>query len=76
MRQKRMEKNRAINQVLEVFHISATEIFRSYASGELTELNNSLSNLRVYVDRQLMKIKQKFTVKVPYITDKWQILSK
>jgi hypothetical protein len=76
MRQKRIEKNRAINQVLEVFHISATEIFRTYASGDLSELNNSLTDLRVYVDRQLMKIKQKFTVKVPYLTEKWQILSK
>lgn len=76
MRQKRMEKNRAINQVLEVFHVSAADIFNTYASGNLEDLNNPLKELRVYVDRELMKIKQKFTIKVPYITEKWNIVYK
>lgn len=76
MRQKRMEKNRAINQVLEVFHVSATDIFIAFVSGNMEDLQPALNELRIYVDREMMKIKHKFTIKVPYITEKWGIITK
>ena len=71
-----MEKNRAINQVLEVFQVSATDIFIAFVSGNIEDLQPPLNELRIYVNREMMKIKHKFTIKVPYITEKWDITTK
>jgi hypothetical protein len=49
--------------LLDTQHLVEGQKQRVKRNEQIAELNNSLSNLRVYVDRQLMKIKQKFTVK-------------
>lgn len=76
MRQKKVEKNRAINQILEVFHVSATDIFNAFVTANIEDLEKPLNELRNYVDREMMKIKHKFNVRVPYITMHWEIIKK
>lgn len=73
MRQKRFEKNRYINQILEVFHVSATDIFNAFVTSNIEDLEKPLEELRNYVDKELMKIKYKFNVRVPYIDKFWEI---
>lgn len=76
MRQKRAEKDREIHQILEMFHISATDIFNTYVSGNILTIQEPLEQLRTYTNRNLLKIKHKYTVKVPYLEADWKLESK
>jgi len=73
MRQKRAEKDREIHQILEMFHISATDIFNTYVAGNILTIQEPLEQLRAYTNRNLLKIKHKYNVKVPYLEANWKL---
>ena len=76
LRQKKTEKNRAIHQILELFYISAIDIFKTYMNNTLSHIETPLFELKKYANNELDKVKNKYSGKIPYISDTWQIKTK
>ncbi len=72
MRQKKHEKDRAINQVLEMFVIVLTDLFNTYVSGDTSNLAEDAETLRSYVNRELLKIGRQYNNKTPFISKQWE----
>ena len=70
-RQKSGEKNRAVNQVLDMFVVSLTDLFNTYVNGELDNLEESADALRVYANRELYKISRLYKNKTYHVDNKW-----
>lgn len=71
MRIKKREKNHAINQILEMYVVTMTDLFNNYVSGQSNDLAKEANNLRNYVNRQFQLVKIQFTNVVPLITGDW-----
>lgn len=72
MRLKKSEKDREINQVLDMFVIALTDLFITYVAGNTNDLEKDANFLRSYTNRELLKISKKYNNKVPYIDSKWR----
>ena len=70
-RLKKSEKDRNINQVLEMFVISLTDLFNIYMAGDIDDLEKNANELRLYVNMELSKISSRYNNSVPEITDNW-----
>jgi hypothetical protein len=71
MRQKKAEKNRAVNQVLEMFVISLTDLFTTFVTGDTNALADDADALRSYANRELIKIGRSYNNKVPFVNKQW-----
>ena len=71
LRQKKSEKDRAINQLLELVMVSITDIFTTFVQGTTENLENEVEVLRAYVNREFQKIRQRYNNKSLYITNAW-----
>lgn len=71
MRQKKAEKDRAVNQVLEMFVATLTDLFTTYVTGATDNLHKDAEALRVYSNRELHKISRHYNNKTPNIKVKW-----
>jgi ribosomal protein L32 len=76
LRQKKTEKNRAIHQILELFYISAIDIFKTYMNNTISHIETPLFELKKYANNELDKVKNKYSGKIPYISETWQIKTK
>jgi len=70
-RQKRAEKNRAVQQVLEMFITTLTDLFHDYVSGRIENMEEPANALRNYTNRELVKIGRLYQNKVPFIRTDW-----
>ena len=68
---RKSEKDRAINQLLELVMVSITDIFTTFVQGTTENLQNEVEVLRTYVNREFQKIRQRYNNKTLYITDRW-----
>ena len=76
MRAKKHEKNHAINQILEMFVTTMTDLWIKYANGKIEdtlEIAENADRLRLYTNRNLVMIKQRFGTKTPLVSPKWRI---
>lgn len=71
LRQKKSEKDRAINQLLELVMVSITDIFTTFVRGTTENLENEVEVLRTYVNREFQKIRDRYNNKTLYITNRW-----
>ena len=75
-RQKKVEKNRAVNHILEMFVVSLKDLFMIYVrrnnNQQKQNLELSTNALRKYVNKELYNIKSRYKNKVPYITPQWK----
>lgn len=71
MRQKKSEKDHDLNQILNMFVTSLTDIFKTYVSGSTNDLEKDAVALRSYANKELMIIGHRYNNKVPSITDDW-----
>ena len=73
MRQKKHEKNQQIYQILNMFIISGYEIFNSYVTDRIENLETLLNDLRNYVNNELDKIYKIYNNNVLYIKENWRL---
>ena len=74
MRQKKAEKDREVNQVLDMFITALADLFNSYITGETIEFFlESAETLRIYVNRELENITKIYCNKTPIISSRWSI---
>jgi len=75
-RLKKSEKNREVNQILEMFIVSITDLFVNYVSGFTMEnLNKDAIALKKYANSELDKISYKYNNRVPYFDSSWNCTS-
>jgi hypothetical protein len=70
-RQKKSEKDNEINQVLDMFVTSLTDLFNTYVTGHTLDFSKSAEALRGYVNKELTKISSAYGNKTPYISSQW-----
>ena len=73
MKQKKQEKYQQIYQILNMFIISGHEIFHSYITNVIENLETLLNNLKLYVNNELEKIYKIYNSSGPYINEIWRI---
>lgn len=76
--QKRIEKNRDVAQILEMYVSSMKDIFNSFVRGVGYRENfaETAHNLRKYVNSELTKLRIRYSNMVPFITENWSVLIK
>ena len=73
-RQKRIELKHDVRQVLEMYINSMKDIFNTFVTGKLKEIEKPSCSLKDYVNNQLQKISSRFGGnKVPFIRDDWSV---
>lgn len=77
-REKKMNKNMEIRQVLQMFIDTGTDVFRDLTTMQTHEkletCMETLQNLRVYVNSSLEKIGKRYSCVVPFIEKDWLVL--
>lgn len=73
MREKKIEKDRYIHNILELFYVSGTDIFNTYINAQTDTLYEALKSLRNYVNQELYKVKNRLNCRTPYISTTWDI---
>ena len=73
MKKKKQEKYQQIYQILNMFIISGHEIFHSYITNIIENLETLLNNLKLYVNNELEKIYKIYNCSGPYINEIWRI---
>ena len=73
-RQKKIEKNQEVHNVLDMYTITMTDIFQRFTRNEI-DLARQSHALREYVNMQLLKISKRYNNVVPHITDTWTVIS-
>ena len=71
LRHKKSEKDNDVTQVLEMFVTSLSDIFSLFVKNESSTLLSELESLRVYTNRELIKISKRYNNKIAYITEEW-----
>lgn len=70
-RQKKVEKDQEIHNILEMYSVTLTDIFQRFVRDEL-EIYNQAHVLREYVNDHLQKISVRYNNLVPQINEDWQ----
>ena len=73
-RLKKSEKNREVNQILEMFIITITDLFNTYVTGSTNDLEKEANTLRSYVNRELASVENRYNNKVPFIDKRWRCM--
>jgi hypothetical protein len=74
IRMKRNEKNTEIRQILEMLANTIADTFNHFVTYDDVDLMDELHELRHYVNDELLEVKKRYGVVVPYINDKWYII--
>ena len=70
-RQKKIEKNQEIHNVLEMYSVTLTDLFQRYSNEDM-DIYVQAHALRNYVNTQLRKISIRYGNMVPQISEDWQ----
>lgn len=73
-RQKEMEKNRAVHNILELFYVTLTDIFNMYITeNRMDDPDTACREIRQYCNRELSKVRSTYSMKIPYIDNNWTV---
>lgn len=75
IRQKKSEKNRAINLIFNMLVDTITDIFVAYNLDRAKDIDKQFENLRLYVNREFAEINRLFKNRTFRINKKWEIVS-
>lgn len=70
-RQKRIEKNQEVHNVLDMYVITLTDLFQRFTRNHF-DLHSEAHTLRLYVNDQLQKISRRYNNVVPHIRETWE----
>jgi len=70
-RQKKVEKDQEIHNILEMYSVTLTDIFQRFVRGDL-DIQRQSNVLREYVNDNLQKISVRYNNLVPQINEDWQ----
>jgi len=70
-RQKKVEKDQEIHNILEMYSVTMTDIFQRFVRGDL-DIHGQAHVLRDYVNDNLQKISLRYNNLVPQINEDWQ----
>ena len=73
-RLKKSEKNREVNQILEMFIITITDLFNTYVTGSTNDLEKEANTLRFYVNKELASVENRYNNKVPFVDNRWRCM--
>ena len=71
-RQKKVEKNQEVHNILDMYVITLTDLFQRFARNHF-DIHQETLVLREYVNNQLENISRRYNNVVPYIMDDWGI---
>ena len=73
-RLKKSEKNREVNQILEMFIITITDLFNTYVTGSTNDIEKEANTLRSYVNKELASVEHRYNNKTPFIDNRWRCI--
>tara|TARA_A100001011_G_scaffold400160_1_gene512842 strand:+ start:3211 stop:4554 length:1344 start_codon:yes stop_codon:yes gene_type:complete len=72
-RQKEMEKNREVHNILELLYVSLTDVFNMYISDNLDTPEQACKELQQYCNRELSKVRNTYNMRIPFIDKNWTV---
>ena len=71
-RQKKIEKNQEVHNVLDMYIVTLTDLFQRFTTCDF-DIHAEAKALRSYVNEQLQKISQRYSNVVPLVCPRWEV---
>ena len=72
-RQKKVEKNQEVHNVLDMYVVTLTDLFQRFTRKDNVNIHKECLALREYVNTQLKNISKRYSNVVPFVLDDWSI---